>query len=151
ISGEVEATSGQIVRKPGLRIAHLTQEFDVKPENTVHDELRRAFTELNQIYEQLHETQVALESAQADEMDKLLKRLDRLQREFESKGGYDVDRKIDTLLPTIGFSPQDGDRLVNTFSGGWQMRIAFGKLMLQQPDVILLDEPTNHIDLETIE
>jgi ATP-binding cassette subfamily F protein 3 len=149
--GEVEATAGQIVRSPGLKIAHLTQEFDVHPDNTVHDELRRAFVTVNRIYEQLHATQVALETAGADELDRLLKKLDRFQREFESHGGYDIDRKIDTLLPTIGFAPADGDRLVKTFSGGWQMRIAFGKLMLQQPDLILLDEPTNHIDLETIE
>lgn len=151
IMGHVEATSGQVVKKPGLKIAYLTQEFDVIPGNAVHDELLRAFDELNKIHVELHETQVALETASTDQLDRLLKRLDRLQREFEQKGGYEVDRQIEKLLPKIGFTPQDANRLVNTFSGGWQMRLAFGKLMLQEPDVLLLDEPTNHIDLETIE
>src|SRR5437016_762369 len=121
ITGHVEATSGQVVKKPGLKIAYLTQEFDVIPGNTVHDELLRAFDDLNQIHVHLHETQIALETAIEEELSKLLNRLDRLQREFEQKGGYDVDRQIEKLLPTIGFSPQDADRLVSTFSGGWQM------------------------------
>jgi ATP-binding cassette subfamily F protein 3 len=151
ITGEVEASSGQITRQPGLRIAYLTQEFDVRLHHTVHDELRRAFAVVNDIHDQLMSTQHMLETAGANEIDSLLKRLDRLQRQFEQNGGYDVDRKIEKLLPTIGFKPEDGDRLVSTFSGGWQMRMAFGKLMLQEPDIILLDEPTNHIDLETIE
>lgn len=151
LMGEVEPTSGQIVKPPNLKLAYLTQEFDVHPSNTVHDELLRAFSQINRIHEELHATHVALETAGPDELDKLLKKLDRLQREFEHNGGYEIDRKIEKLLPEIGFKPEDADRSVATFSGGWQMRMAFGKLMLQQPDVILLDEPTNHIDLETIE
>jgi ATP-binding cassette, subfamily F, member 3 len=151
LMGEVDATAGQIVRSPNMRLAYLTQEFDVHTNNTVHDELLRAFSEINRIHEELHETHVALETAQAEELDKLLKKLDRLQRQFEQSGGYEVDRKIEKLLPTIGFKAGDAERIVSTFSGGWQMRVAFGKLMLQEPDVILLDEPTNHIDLETIE
>jgi ATP-binding cassette subfamily F protein 3 len=151
ITGHVEATSGQVIKKPGLKIAYLTQEFDVIAGNTVHDELLRAFDELNKIHVELHDTHIALETASTDKVDRLLKRMDRLQREFEQKGGYAVDREIEKLLPKIGFTPQDADRLVSTFSGGWQMRLAFGKLMLQEPDILLLDEPTNHIDLETIE
>lgn len=55
-------------------------------------------------------------------------------------------------MPTLGFVPErDNDRLVASFSGGWQMRIGLGKILLQEPDLILLDEPTNHIDVETIE
>ena len=153
LMGEVDATSGQIVKSPSMKLRlYLTQEFDVHPTNTGGMmNFMRAFSELNRIHEELHATQVALETAGADQLDKLLHRLDRLQRQFETSGGYEVDRKIEKLLPTIGFSPGDADRPVSTFSGGWQMRMAFGKLMLQQPDVILLDEPTNHIDLETIE
>jgi ATP-binding cassette subfamily F protein 3 len=151
ITGELEATTGQIIKPSKLRVAYLTQEFDVVPGNTVHDELLRAFSDVNRIHEELVHVQHALEHAQGETLDRLLKKLDRLQREFEQHGGYDIDRQIEKLLPTIGFQPADGDRLVSTFSGGWQMRMAFGKLMLQDPDLILLDEPTNHIDIETIE
>jgi ATP-binding cassette subfamily F protein 3 len=151
IAGEIEPTAGQIVRKPGLKIAVLTQEFDVLPDNTLEDELLRAFVEVDETNRKLHEVQHRLESCSIAETDSLLKDLDRLQRRFDALGGYDIHRRIDKLIPTIGFSPQDGQRLVKTFSLGWQMRIAIGKVMLQEPDIMLLDEPTNHIDVETIE
>ena len=151
IAGHLEPTSGQVVKPTGLKIAFLTQEFDVIPTNTLHDELLRAFAEVNAIHQKLHDVQHELETSTPERTDVLLKQLDRLQRNFDALGGYDIHIKIDKLLPTIGFKPEDAERLVNTFSGGWQMRIALGKVMLQQPDIILLDEPTNHIDLETIE
>lgn len=151
ISGQTEPTSGQVIRSPRVKIACLPQEFDVIAGNTLHDELLRAFAEVNAVHEALHTVQVQLESASPLELNDLLKKLDSLQRKFEALGGYDIQRNIDMMLPKIGFKPEDSDSLVTTFSGGWQMRIALGKIMLQQPDIILLDEPTNHIDLETIE
>lgn len=151
ITGEVEPTSGQIVSAPGLRIGYLTQEFDVLTTNTLHEELLRSFVELNKVVEQLDTVHHQLETATESEMSKLLNRMHKLEQHREVLGGYEVHRKVDKLLPTLGFSPADGDRLVSSFSGGWQMRIAFGKLLLQDPDILLLDEPTNHIDLETVE
>ena len=74
-----------------------------------------------------------------------------IQSKFESINGYDLESKVEKLLPTIGFNQNEADRLVGDFSGGWQMRIALGKILLQSPDLLLLDEPTNHLDLETIE
>jgi ATP-binding cassette subfamily F protein 3 len=151
ITGQIEPTTGHITRSPGLKIAYLSQEFDVVPTHTLHDELLRAFKEANDCHERLHEVQMAMETATPEETNKLLKEMDKLQHLFDTLGGYDLHVRIDKLLPTIGFKPDDADRLVSTFSGGWQMRIALGKVMLQEPDLILLDEPTNHIDLETIE
>merc|ERR1719456_20420 len=66
---------------------------------------------------------------------------------------YDVNKmssSIDKMMPTLGFKPEDNDRLVASFSGGWKMRMSLGKILLQEPDVLLLDEPTNHLDIETI-
>ena len=57
---------------------------------------------------------------------------------------------VEKILPKLGFSKEDADKLVGNFSGGWQMKIALGKIILQKPDLLLLDEPTNHLDLETI-
>jgi ATP-binding cassette, subfamily F, member 3 len=77
--------------------------------------------------------------------------MDKYQRMFEAMDGYGLETRIDKLMPEMGFSAEDGERLVNTFSGGWQMRMNLGKILLQSPDLLLLDEPTNHLDLETIE
>jgi ATP-binding cassette subfamily F protein 3 len=92
-----------------------------------------------------------MENANADELDKLIDRLDKLQRKFEALDGYGLDARIEKILPEMGFNNEDGDRLVSSFSGGWQMRMGLGKILLQSPDVLLLDEPTNHLDLETIQ
>lgn len=151
IMGEIEPSSGEIYKNAGCKIALLSQEFDIVQGNTVHEELLRAFKEVHEIKQELHVVQHQLEVAAPEEYQKLLNKLDRLQREFEAKDGYGLELKVDKILPEIGFSLADADRIVETFSGGWQMRIGLGKVMLQEPDVLLLDEPTNHIDLETIE
>lgn len=151
ITGEIEPSSGQIFLPKGAKIAYLTQEFDFVQNNTVRDELLRAFDEAYQIQMKLHEVQHLLETAEGDELDRAIRRLTELQHDFEHIDGYALERKVDKILPEIGFSLEDADRLVSEFSGGWQVRIGFGKIMLREPDILLLDEPTNHIDIETIE
>lgn len=151
ITGEIEPTQGEIIRPSSLHIAYLNQEFEVDPSRTVKEELWRAFGEANQVNEALAQVHRDMETATPSELDKLLKQMDRLQRQFEGLDGYALEARIDKILPEIGFESGDGERLVSAFSGGWQMRMSLGKIMLQKPDVLLLDEPTNHLDLETIE
>jgi ATP-binding cassette, subfamily F, member 3 len=151
IMGEIEPTSGEVIKAAGIKTACLNQEFDVLVENTVRDELLRAFKDVDQIRHALHEVQHQLQTASPEECGRLLNRMDKLQREFEAKDGYALEHKADKILPEIGMTLADGDRLVGSFSGGWQMRIGLGKIMLQEPDLLLLDEPTNHVDLETVE
>lgn len=151
IMGEIEPTSGLVIKPAGLKIACLSQEFDVRVENTVIDELLRAYKDVEEIYHALHVVQHEMETAAPDDMNKLLHKLDKLQRAFEAKDGYAIQRKAEKILPEIGMTLDDAERLVGTYSGGWQMRIGLGKIMLQSPDLLLLDEPTNHIDLETVE
>ncbi len=147
----MEPTSGEIIRPASLKIAYLTQEFEVNPTHTVREEFWRVFKAANQIQESLTEVQHEMQTATPEELDKLIKKLDRLHRDFEAIGGYTLESQIEKILPEMGFDSEDGDRLVSAFSGGWQMRMSLGKILLQEPDLLLLDEPTNHLDLETIE
>jgi len=151
ITGEVEPTSGQVIRKADLKVGYLCQEFAVTQTNTVREEFNSSFVELNKIQASLAEIHHAMETAEGAALDKLIHKMDNLQREFEAKGGYAQDAKVEKMIAEMGFVPEDGDRLVCEFSGGWQMRMNLGKVLLQKPDILLLDEPTNHIDLETIE
>lgn len=151
IHGEVEPSGGEVIRPAALKIAYLTQEFEVEPTQTVREEFWTVFGEANEIQHGLHQVQQAMEVANPDELDRLIHKLDQLQRRFEALDGYTLESQIEKILPEMGFSIEDGDRLVSSFSGGWQMRISLGKILLQEPDVLLLDEPTNHLDLETIE
>jgi ATP-binding cassette subfamily F protein 3 len=85
-----------------------------------------------------------------DDMTALLERYGELQLEFEQRGGYDLDSRAKEILTGLGIGPGEYDRPVETFSGGWKMRIALSKILALQPDVLLMDEPTNHLDLESI-
>ncbi|OCR02558.1 lysophospholipase [Oscillatoriales cyanobacterium USR001] len=151
IAGEVEPTSGEVIRPASLHIAYLSQEFEVDPTRTVREEFWTVFTEANKTHESLLEVQRQMETANLEELDQLINKLDRLQRLYEALDGYGLESQIEKILPEMGFETEDGDRLVSAFSGGWKMRMSLGKILLQKPDLLLLDEPTNHLDLETIE
>ncbi|MFM2432477.1 MAG: hypothetical protein RLZZ511_3691 [Cyanobacteriota bacterium] len=151
IMGEIEPTTGQVVRPSSLHIGYLNQEFDIDESRNVKDEFWRAFGEANTVHESLTAVTQAMGTAEGDELDALLNKMDKYQRQFEALDGYGLETRIDKLMPEMGFSMEDAERSVSSFSGGWQMRMNLGKILLQDPDLLLLDEPTNHLDLETIE
>ena len=155
IAGLEEASSGLVVKQGEPRIAYLQQEFDVDPQRSVREELFQAFGEAAEVLLRKHQVELAMASERAatdpDHLDGLIHELGRLHSRFEALHGYELDARIDKLLPTIGFTPEGAEQLVGDFSGGWQMRIALGKILLQEPDLLLLDEPTNHLDMETIQ
>ncbi|MEO1404584.1 MAG: ATP-binding cassette domain-containing protein, partial [Cyanobacteria bacterium J06635_1] len=151
VMGEIEPTSGTIVRPAELHIGYLNQEFEVDLCRTVREEFWTVFEEANAVQYALHKIPLQMEAADPDQLEKLINQLDRKQRQFEALDGYGLEARIEKILPEMGFQSDDGDRLVSSFSGGWQMRMGLGKVMLKSPDLLLLDEPTNHLDLETIE
>ena len=155
ISGLEEPSSGLVVKQGEPRIAYLQQEFDVDPARTVREELFQAFGEAAEVLIRQHQVEHAMAEEKAandpDHLDDLIHELGRLHSRFEALHGYELDARIDKLLPTIGFTPEGAEQLVGDYSGGWQMRIALGKILLQEPDLLLLDEPTNHLDVETIQ
>ena len=155
IAGMEEPTSGLVVRQGDPRIAYLQQEFDVDLNRTVREELFQAFGEAAEVLTRQRrvEDEMGSEKASADpeHLDELIHELGRLHSRFEALHGYELEARIDKLLPTIGFTPEGAEQPVGDYSGGWQMRIALGKILLQDPDLLLLDEPTNHLDVETIQ
>ena len=155
IAGMEEPSSGQVVKQGDPRIVYLQQEFDVDVRRTVRQELFQAFGEAAEVLNRQREVEEEMGSEKAaedpDHLDELIHELGSLQSRFESLHGYELDARIDKLLPTIGFTPEGAEQLVGDYSGGWQMRIALGKVLLQEPDLLLLDEPTNHLDVETIQ
>ena len=155
IAGMEEPSSGQVVKQGDPRIVYLQQEFDVDVSRSVRQELFQAFGEAAAVLNRQRQVEEEMGSEKAaadpDHLDELIHELGALQSRFESLHGYELDARIDKLLPTIGFTPEGAEQLVGDYSGGWQMRIALGKVLLQEPDLLLLDEPTNHLDVETIQ
>ncbi len=152
--GEEEPTTGSIQKIGKPRISYLKQEFDYCLDRTVREELESAYEDIQLVSQKLvgieNELKLLGDSLSANKLNFLIKELDLNQRKFESLGGYTMQAEVDKILPKLGFSLEDADKLVAHFSGGWQMKIGLGKIMLQEPDVLLLDEPTNHLDLDTI-
>lgn len=153
ITGALQADSGNVIKaKENMRIAYLTQEFDVTPSNTVREEFMSAFGEQVKLQRRQEELQVELEHC-GEDMDKMAELLDEMEELNKNATDLDMtllDRNIDKMMPELGFSSEDNDQLVAAYSGGWQMRMCLGKILLSQPDLLLLDEPTNHLDLDAI-
>ncbi|XP_068641246.1 ABC transporter F family member 5-like isoform X2 [Aristolochia californica] len=154
IVGQDEPDSGNVIKaKPNMKIAFLSQEFEVSPSKTVKEEFLSAFKDEMEIARRLEKVQKALESSveNMELMGRLLDELDLLQRRAQMVDLDTLDVKINKMMPELGFTAEDSDRLVASFSSGWQMRMSLGKILLQEPDLLLLDEPTNHLDLDAIE
>jgi len=152
--GEEEQTSGTIIKEGNPKIAHLKQEFDCNLNFSVRQELESSFKDIQIIAIKLLEIENKMKSLDikknSDELEIFVNQLAKYQAKFEALGGYKMQSDVEKILPKLGFSIEDADKLVGNFSGGWQMKVALGKIILQKPDLLLLDEPTNHLDLETI-
>jgi len=152
--GEEEQTSGTIIKEGNPKIAHLKQEFDCNLNFSVRQELESSFKEIQIVAIKLLEIENKMKSLDikknSDELEIFVNQLAKYQAKFEALGGYKMQSDVEKILPKLGFSIEDADKLVGNFSGGWQMKVALGKIILQKPDLLLLDEPTNHLDLDTI-
>ncbi len=152
--GEEEQTSGTIIKEGNPKIAHLKQEFDCNLNFSVRQELESSFKDIQIVAIKLLEIENKMKSLDikknSDELEIFVNQLAKYQAKFEALGGYKMQSDVEKILPKLGFSIKDADKLVGNFSGGWQMKVALGKIILQKPDLLLLDEPTNHLDLETI-
>ncbi len=152
--GEEDQTSGIVFKEGSPKIAHLKQELDCNLNRTVREELESSFKDIQVVSNKLLEIENEMKfleiSKDSEKFDYLVNQLAKFQEKFEVLGGYQMQAEVEKILPKLGFSQDDADKLVGNFSGGWQMKVALGKIILQKPDLLLLDEPTNHLDLETI-
>ncbi len=145
--------SGQVDHKPDIRIAYLPQEISVTGSNSVFDETKLAFSELNDLEKRIEEINRELEQREDYESSSYHDLLDELNTAHTRLSHFDadkVDSMVEKVLKGLGFNQDEFERSISTFSGGWQMRVELAKLLLTKPDVLLLDEPTNHLDIESI-
>ena len=143
---------GSITVPEKIRVAYFSQNIGEMKGRTVIEEVMsgnaRAFDLQKSM--KLIETRLEDPNLDPDEMEKILIDLGEYQTDFEKLGGYDMDQRAKEIVTGLGIMPYDHDRDVSLFSGGWRMRIALAKVLIQNPEVILLDEPTNYLDLESI-
>jgi ATP-binding cassette subfamily F protein 3 len=145
-----EPDAGVVVKPSGLAVGYLPQDGLSHSGRTLIEEAGLAFKPLLDMRAEIQSLEERLGDDTADESEHaaMLTRYSDLQESFRRLEGYSIDLKITTVLRGLGFTPEDFDKPSETFSGGWQMRIALAKLLLTRPGLLLLDEPTNHLDLE---
>ena len=150
LAGDEEPDSGAVVTPANLTIGYLPQDGLTHTSRTVFEEASSAFQPLLDLKNEMHDIEHRLGDASVPEHEHeaMLARYSDLQDRFRLSDGYNIDLRVATVLRGLGFEQDDALRLADTFSGGWQMRIALAKLLLGRPHLLLLDEPTNHLDLD---
>lgn len=144
--GEMEPTTGDVVKsKKDLRVSMLRQEFvdELVPDRTLIEEFMSVFVEENQILKDLRTNEEKLESMTGDDPDEMQRVLDvmqNLQAKAEVKDVYALESRAKKVMKLMGFEDDEEDYLVAMFSGGWKMRIGLGKVLLKEPNILLLDE-----------
>ncbi len=153
LSKELEPDSGQIAADKNLSFGFLKQDIDFIFGKTVLEESYEAFKEIKDLESQMEDVNIQLAERtdyESEGYNQLMIDLNDIQHKYEIIGGYSYQGETEKILQGLGFKREDFDKLTDTFSGGWRMRIELAKLLLQNNDILLLDEPTNHLDIESI-
>ncbi len=153
LAKELEPDSGQIAADKNLSIGFLKQDIDFELGRTVLEESYEAFKDIKTLeakIEDINEQLVKRTDYESDGYHQLMVDLNEIQHQYEILGGYNYQGETEKILQGLGFKRSDFEKLTDTFSGGWRMRIELAKLLLQNNDILLLDEPTNHLDIESI-
>ena len=153
ICNEISADSGEITIPKKARIGHLHQQLDFfRDTDTLISFAGAADGELPKILERIHQLEAELpQSAEEKAREALLAEIGHLQSVYESLGGYGMKHRAAAALAGLGFREGDLEKPMGAFSGGWQMRACMAKTLLAEPDVLLLDEPSNYLDTPAVE
>jgi ATP-binding cassette subfamily F protein 3 len=154
IAGASKPSSGSISAPKEAVVAYLPQHLLTKDDATVFDETSKAFAEIFAMKSEidaLNEELTVRTDYESDSYMKLIERVSELSEKFYSIEEVNYEAEVEKVLKGLGFEREDFTRPTSEFSGGWRMRIELAKILLRKPDLILLDEPTNHMDIESIQ
>ncbi len=154
IAGVNKPTRGKVSAPKDAIIAYLPQHLLTNDTATVFEEASKAFGKIHEMKNQMEELNKQLETRtdyESDEYAKIIEQVSELSEKYYSIEEINYDAEVEKTLMGLGFLRSDFTRPTSEFSGGWRMRIELAKILLQKPDLILLDEPTNHMDIESIQ
>ena len=153
LSKDIETSGGTMAFDKDVRMGFLRQDIDFVEGRTILEEAYQAFEEIKEIELKLDDINNQLATRtdyESEAYSQLIVDLTDFTERYELLGGYNYQGDTEKILQGLGFQREDFDKLTDTFSGGWRMRIELAKLLLQDNDILLLDEPTNHLDIESI-
>jgi ATP-binding cassette subfamily F protein 3 len=150
IVGEDKPDEGEVLINKGIVIGYFSQDVGEMSGRSALEEVLAGSGRVHEIGNQLHEIEHRMAEEPAEVDDTLLDRYGKLQEEFIHLNGYEKETEAQAILNGLGIGPERWNQPVETFSGGWKMRIALARILILSPDVLLIDEPTNHLDIESI-
>ncbi len=151
ITGREQPDEGQVSADRGITIGYFSQDVGEMSGRSSVTEVMEGAGPVSEVAAELKELETAMtDPDRADEMEQILERYGEVQARFEEMDGYALDARAREVLAGLGFSQEMMDGDVGKLSGGWKMRVALARILLMRPDVMLLDEPSNHLDLESL-
>lgn len=151
IAGSIQPETGVISTPRNYKIGFLPQELHLQSHETLYDEIRSSLVEIESLRNELEDCEIQLSKSQSNEETiSLIEKIEHLNYRLDILGGNKIDAEIEQTLTGLGFKRSEFYNDVNSFSGGWRMRIELAKILLAKPDLIMLDEPTNHLDINSL-
>ncbi|MFY3744599.1 ABC-F family ATP-binding cassette domain-containing protein [Anaeromyxobacter sp. Red801] len=151
ITREEAPDEGQVSIDRGVTVGHFSQDVGEMSGRTALAETMDGAGPVSEVAAELHALEHALaDPERADELETLVERFGHVQARFDELGGYALEARAREILAGLGFTQEMMDGDVGALSGGWKMRVALARILLMRPDAMLLDEPSNHLDLESI-
>lgn len=152
IQGDISPDNGKVIKSKRDKIGYLPQEGVAFRENSLYNEMIFVFNPIIAILKEKDKLtkELAKVASNSKRGKEILYRYGELEEKVEVNDGYNIENKVEKVLTGLGFKEEDWHKPTHIFSGGWELRIALGKLLLQEPDVLLLDEPTNFLDIKSI-
>jgi ATPase subunit of ABC transporter with duplicated ATPase domains len=151
IKGEEPPDEGQVAVDRGITIGYFSQDVGEMSGHSAVTEVMNGAGPVSEVAAELKTLEAAMtDPDRADEMEAILERYGEVQGRFEELDGYALDARAREVLSGLGFSQEMMDGDVGKLSGGWKMRVALARILLMRPDAMLLDEPSNHLDLESL-